>query len=322
MVFCNYTFHIPEDTIQKIEHIVYNFLWSKKAHLTNKDVLALPLLAGGFNIHRIRTKITALRLNTLRRRLDTTSAHWKTFAEFFLRTSNMNVGKMTLVQEYETNEIDRTVPKFHKELLVAWYEHNTFRNRIGLPTCTSTTCILNEPIFRNPIITDQDNKTLLYKDWVNAAITNIRDICYEVIPGFLRWNAVHEILPEIKEENENRTKQQTKQEFDTIKCAIPTDWKYELEKSKDNTERLASQSTQPRFEVNSQQGNQTTKEITELKTTHFYRQLMHDKNTTIPALEYWRANLQPTPTFDSNHWKSTYSKLITKKQGDVNWKLV
>ena len=160
----------------------------------------------------------------------------------------------------------------------------------------------------------------LYKDWVNAGITKIRDICYEAIPGFLRLNAVHEILQE-QEENENRTKQQTKQEFDTIKGAIPPDWKHELEKNKDHTERLALQTTQPRFEANTLQANQTTKDITELKTSHFYRQLMHDKNTTIPALEYWRTNLQPSPTIDSNHWKTTYFKIITNKQGDVNRKI-
>ena len=48
-----------------IERVIYDFFWSYKRHLVNKDILALPLNGGGFSITRLQTKIEAFRLNTL-----------------------------------------------------------------------------------------------------------------------------------------------------------------------------------------------------------------------------------------------------------------
>ena len=52
--------------ISQIEESIYDFFWNYKRHCVNKDILALPLKEGGFNIPRLKTKMQALRLNTLR----------------------------------------------------------------------------------------------------------------------------------------------------------------------------------------------------------------------------------------------------------------
>ncbi len=90
------TIHIPPQEIQELEQIIYRFFWSKKAPLVNRDILALPLSQGGFNLQRIELKIKALRLNTLRRLLDPEPAHWKRLAEYFLRIHNMRGCQMNL----------------------------------------------------------------------------------------------------------------------------------------------------------------------------------------------------------------------------------
>lgn len=84
------TLHIPEESIRDLETVIYNFFWSGKAHLVNRDILSLPLCEGGFNIQRIETKIYALRINTIKRLLDSSTAHWKHLLEHFLRTANLN----------------------------------------------------------------------------------------------------------------------------------------------------------------------------------------------------------------------------------------
>ena len=124
---------VPCWTIAKIEQIIYDFFWGNKRHLVNKDILSLPLQHDGFNIPRIATKIQALRLNTLRRLLTEEDAHWKHFAGYFLRVSNMQLGKLTLVLHYSPRQIDRDIPTFHRELLFAWHKHQHLHTRSHIP---------------------------------------------------------------------------------------------------------------------------------------------------------------------------------------------
>ena len=62
--------------------------------------------------------------------------------------------------------------------------------------------------------------------------------------------------------------------------------------------------------------------ILDCQTRIFYHQLLEDRPTVIPALDYWKENLHPEPIFNAKQWKTLYSLLITHKHGDVNWKIV
>ena len=97
--------HIPDDSIQELERVIYKFFWNKKAPLLNRDILALPCSKGGFNIHRIKTKIQALRINTQKRLLEPEITPWKKLTEYCLSVSNTKQGKMCLAQEYTLNQI-------------------------------------------------------------------------------------------------------------------------------------------------------------------------------------------------------------------------
>ena len=98
----------------------------------------------------------------------------------------------------------RNIPKFHKELLTAWIIYKNHLERTNLPTKIAAD-IMNEPIFSNPDIKDQDGNMLLIKDWIKGRITKIKDICYEVIPGFLPSRAIKEIITEDNENSQSYT---------------------------------------------------------------------------------------------------------------------
>jgi hypothetical protein len=168
---------MPAWAVSQIEQSLYDFFWNYKRHLATKDILSLPLKEGGFNIPRLQTKIGSLRLNTLRRLLSEEKAHWKHFTSYFLRISNLRLGKMSLLLDYSLQRIDRDIPSFHKELLTAWHRHKGYRVRTG--SAESVTDILNEPLFLNPEITTED-KPLNFTDWIAAGITRIRDICSSI----------------------------------------------------------------------------------------------------------------------------------------------
>lgn len=153
--------------------------------------MALPTSEGGFNLHKRHWKIEALRLNTLRHILDPTPAHWKLFTQYFLHISNTHLGKLALATTYSLAHINCDIPTFHQELLRAWSTHRPHHTRINIPDAFPD--ILKEPLFRNDLLS-LDGKPLYNRDWINAGLTQIKDICYLAIPGLLPVQALHEII--------------------------------------------------------------------------------------------------------------------------------
>ena len=58
-------------------------------------------------------------------------------------------------------------------------------------------------------------------------LIQLKDIFYEIIPGFLPATAIHEILSE-HEGNRDSLFQQTVGEFREIRCALPEEWKLSI----------------------------------------------------------------------------------------------
>ena len=113
----------------------------------------------------------------------------------------MSLGKLSLAPDFSTREIDRDIPIFHKELLLAWQQHKHFLTRTNIPDNVQS--ILTEPLVQNELITLNDQPLPVIADWVMAGVTQVKDICYEVVPGYLPTNAVHELL--IEQGNDDRT---------------------------------------------------------------------------------------------------------------------
>ena len=98
---------------------------------------------------------------------------------------------MTLVLCYSPQRINRDIPAFHRELLIAWHKHKGRHTRTSTPE--SLTDVLNEPLVLNEIIVSQE-KPLIYADWIAAGLTRVKDICCEAVPGLLPTAATHEML--------------------------------------------------------------------------------------------------------------------------------
>ena len=130
----------------------------------------------------------------------------------------MDLGKLSLVLDYplQRMRIDRNIRAFQKELLSAWLKHEPCSFRTNVPPIV--TDILNEPLFLNKEVT-LHNRLLFFKDWIAAGVIKISDICYEVVPGFLPVEAIHESLAN-QTRNDGRTLEKSSREFDKVLSAI------------------------------------------------------------------------------------------------------
>ena len=279
---------MPPWAVSQIERSIYAFFWSNKHPLVNREILALPLGEGGFNIPLLQTRIYAFRLNTLKRLLSVGDAHWKYFTAYFLRVANMKLGKMTLVLDYSPQRIDGDIPAFHRELLMAWYRHKECHTRTQIPELIKD--VLNEPLFLNDLITSKE-KPLLYTDWIAAGITRVKDICYEAVPGFLPPEALHEILTDSKPHALSRAIR----EYRDLLAAIPKQWLHLV--NANHPRQLPT--LQPCFVINTSSPGSTPHDLVACKTRTFYHHLHQLQKPTIPAIDKWKEILQPAPDFST-----------------------
>ena len=146
-------------------------------------------------------------------------AQWKYFTAFFLRVSNMKLGKMTLVLDYSPQRINRDIPALNRELLMTWRRHNECHTRTQIPE--SVTDVLNEPLLLNDLITSQEKPLLFYTRIGLQQVSHVvRNICYEAVPGFLPANALHEILTDSKP----HALSTTIREYRDLLVKIPWQW--------------------------------------------------------------------------------------------------
>ena len=301
---------VPSWAVRDIEQAVYGFFWSGKMPLVNRATLSLPRTEGGFNIHRISTKITALRLSTMRRLLSPEPAAWKSFICHYFRVAGINLGYNALTLRFNTQHIDPNIPSYHKELLKSWLAINPHLTRSSYPD--NFHAILAEPLFLNPLIT-HNGQPLHFHHWVRSGVTHIKDVCYEVIPGLLPATAITELLTDA-------TLSRTTTELETIITALPTDWITTI-----NTpcpSQQVSPTSPPTFSIPASSPPNTRISLATIPTRRFYSLLVSNQNISIPALQYWERILLPPHRFNITFWKSLYCPLLPNKYGDFNWKIV
>ena len=180
----------------------------------------------------------------------------------------MDTGKHTLSLLYTIQQIDGTIPTFHKELLTSWLQHSDYHIRTYPPVTLPD--ILQGPIFHNPGFQFQ------WTDWVRAGIVRVADLCDVAILGFLPTIAIHELLTSNIECH--RTLERTARELLGIQNNFPQQWIRLI-----NTPNLRHTATlQPSF------ATEQHLPLTNCKTKHFYTHLLQTKKIPIPSLNHWQ----------------------------------
>lgn len=213
-------------------------------------------------------------------------------SQYFLHISNTHLGKLVLATTYSPAHINSDIPTFHQELLGAWSTHRPHHTRINIPDALPD--ILNEPLFHNDLLS-LDGKPLYNRDWINAGLTQIKDICYLAIPGLLPVQALHEIISQ-HATTPTRSLNRTARVFLDIVRALPppSPW-IRLVYLPPPT---SGTTPQPCFTISNPAPNKPPQPLAQGKTHTFYLHIAKLHMPTIPALQHWRDNLHPAPIFN------------------------
>lgn len=184
-------FSIPDDIRNEIQKACVKFLWHNGANLVSYQTIIGLKSNGGLKLPDIHLKKMAFRLKFLARFLnDDYNAMWKyTMRYFIYQIEGLKLKNEFLYLNLKLKNF-RNLPSFYREILQAWNEIKTdVQLSENIHNC------YDQCLFFNPKILD-GNQTICWKDFINYQITHLRDITYEVVPGFLSQRSIVEIAQE------------------------------------------------------------------------------------------------------------------------------
>ena len=185
-----YVLPVPEWFISEIERCISNFIWSGKTPCIKRTTTIGHFMEGGLSLPSLKFKIYSFRLKIVNKLFDSNYiALWKHSAMlFFQKYLNMGLNKNIFNIIY--NEVNlKEINPFYAEVLRAWDEITCSQREL----VTNPEHIMHQPLFHNPHVRFQ-GKVLDFKFFIDCGISTLADICYEVVPGFLKASAITEIV--------------------------------------------------------------------------------------------------------------------------------
>ena len=207
---------IPPKYYLQIKKLCIDFLWDYKSHLVSYETIIAKKSEGGLHFPDIMLKMFSFRLKFLGRLLNPDyTAVWKDICVyFFSKVKNMNLGLEILVCELVPKCV-ANLPFFCREMLLAWIKIRKF-----VEFDINEKNIYEMPLFYNPNIKN-DGNMLYFKPFVEAGINKLMHLTYEVVPGFLKMDAIYEILSEIESEI---TYKEVVNNYKKILTSMPYEW--------------------------------------------------------------------------------------------------
>lgn len=283
---------IPEWALDDIKKCCLDFLWGHASHLVKYRVLVGKKDEGGINYPDIYLKLLSFRLKFISRYFnEECTAMWKNTMKYFLRKiRGMNIDNYCFCMTLNKEDC-KLLPKFYIEMIDAWQYVKSF-----IDVDMKSMDILQQPLFLNPDIKVQ-GKIAFWQHFIVAGITQIKDLCFEVIPGFLSFNAVKEMVLDMYDDV--NVKQLQCQYRELIEC-IPEDWKKCIKHGVFDANRDKS----PYFIVTF---GDKGKDLINCKTKDFYEILISKVFIKPDVEQFWLEILNEQTLPFCNMWKSVHN---------------
>ena len=298
---------IPAWALEELKHLCIEFLWSSGAHLIQYRTVIGNKKDGGLNVPDIYLKLLSFRLKFLGRFFDTEcQILWKNTMRYFLRrvhglNMDLEIFLMSLDKEGISN-----LPLFYQEMVEAW---QFIRSNVVIDL--KTIDIYNQPLFHNSEIQLND-KIGAWQVFIMSGIKKLKDITYEVVPGFLPFQAILDLVLENQSEIDSKWlfKKYTK-----LLSAIPDNWRKIVEKESCPVNDNRDLNIDIEF-------HGKVKELSLCKTKDFYNILL-DKCFVKPNIyEFWEDNCDIGENTFNLLWKVVHSNLKPPDCIDLDFRIL
>lgn len=213
----------PEGFTQKVNTLIYNFIWKDKPPKIKKSTIIGERKAGGLKAPDFIEVNKALKLVWIKRFFSETNATWQIIPSDVLDRYG---GALLLNSQYSIKLLELTnLPPFYVQVLQFWQEIRNYTTaEINVQQ------ILKEVIWNNRRI-QVNQKSIFYHDWYTKGIITIRDIVDD--------NNIFLTFSSVKEKFSIETSLYTK--YYGIISAIPQEWKKILNSPQAHSNQLPKQ---------------------------------------------------------------------------------
>ena len=205
----------PKNVIDKLNTMIFKFLWSNKHEKIKRNTLIGPKHSGGLDMPDVQTFVNTLQIKWINSLNDNSIANWKILPSLFLNQygSNLLIFKMNVDSLKSLPKPKMQLSTFYVDIIEAFIK---LRKCKSTANCNTYLEIRNQIIWGNRIIKNK-GKCLLFKSWINSDLICIDDITRN---GKLSEELVYDKLV-------NKTNWIS--EFSLLKKCIPSQWKYALQ---------------------------------------------------------------------------------------------
>ena len=109
--------HIPEDVIQKVNTLIYQYIWKGKRDKIKRDIMIQDFQNGGYRMVDLKMIVESAQLDWIKRFLDNNSADWKTLMVEFCKKEDLRV---FFQANFDELEIPREIPQYYLDAIRAW----------------------------------------------------------------------------------------------------------------------------------------------------------------------------------------------------------
>lgn len=295
---CEMTY-IPEYYIDKIEKLLYEFLWDGKKAKVRKQICTLPQYLGGINMPDIKTIVKVKRIKWIIRFLKSSAEDkWSIYPRMFFQRLDKRFGaKLFMLQVNDIRDIieNQNIPSFYHECVI--HLHEMYRK--------SKVIDEYETLWYNSKIKFMC-KPLALSHWSKDGLTYVSDVVFN---GKIDESTIC---------NKLSHKAAFVFEISKIKCSIPDTLKNIDYRIRDNDMRIEDSILKWNMHV----PNEGMKSIVDLTSKDIYNVMLLNVNVHIKSKDYWSRKFDSS-NIDFDKWfKCNFTcKLTPRNCIDFNWKL-
>ena len=305
--------------LQEIHDCEWKFFWGGKKTRIDQNIITLPVREGGMAVADISRRLRSIRLSTIAKLFNNEiPGKWKILARYQLnKIRGYQAGENIFKTFIPTSNLSVWgVSEYYRTLINDWVKLTN--NKRPQPEVLED--ILNEPIYQNGFITyankdSQWPKPLAIPNWhcktAHNSLTLIKNLCYEVIPGF-------HTLEQIQELTQHNI---TNAQLERITDSIPPLWRHKIETSTTNanTNNLTIFTTKNKKKEKKNVVKMNSKEFYSNLRLHTTDSLRLEKINTHFYTDWER---KTGPVNWQKVFRSMYNNHTNKHITDVQYKLI
>lgn len=212
---------MPEWVMNELNKIVCDFIWEGKGVKIAQKTLVRKKWEGGLNLVDLETKRAALRIKTVQKYMvGRWNYGWKELLKKYINDVG-GIGENGWCMGFKKS-MTVGIPEIYREVLEAWRK---FLPKVEYE-CDGLQMFVNLPLFLNEKFRYK-NKILYEPQFIKGGIQQVKDIIYEVIPGFLRENCIYDSVCEYEGMD---CREKVNKIYERIKASIPSNWTNKIEK--------------------------------------------------------------------------------------------